>query len=191
MRISDTSSSRLMLACLTTPLFFCPISAARKGHLEPAGALGWPHGISEALVASKKTTNVKNVNLVVESPPWWLNVRDELTALDDIITLLKVGGSGGDGTDQRFGCQVHHDRAPDGVAHQSCSSLLEECLWHASQERAAEDGVHDWASKDLTWTEEKFKFDKNSKIRGLYEEGSDAYKTRIKLSVGRDADDQG
>lgn len=46
--ILRTSSCSSMLASFTTPMFFCSVSAARKGHLEPtawpAGGAMWPDG---------------------------------------------------------------------------------------------------------------------------------------------------
>lgn len=53
-----TSSCSSILASFTTPMFFCTISAARKGHLEPtawpAGGVMWPDGNLSSFFSSTK-----------------------------------------------------------------------------------------------------------------------------------------
>ncbi len=76
---------------------------------------------------------------------WW---RLTLAGWRSALTLLEAGGRGAERAHQRPRRKVHHDGTLHGVRHQGLSSLLQEGLGDARQEWAADDGVHDWLSRE-------------------------------------------
>lgn len=159
--ISWTSSCSSMLASLTTLLFFCTISAARKGHLEPtawpAGGATWPGGnLTSCFWSTEHGSTFLNYKslykmkffFAFESPLivliWTVK---HITGCIIMFQLTIIGWSAfgrrswrGQSSGQRSGGQVHHHRALLGIARQRwLPSQLQANTGHNSQERAPSD----------------------------------------------------